>query len=137
MANFQVWMADNTWGNPDVNHTIFPEVLEDGQIHHRKPDLIFKYQPPPIQRRGGQRVRPHQIEIWEISIVMNNTIAQAKIQKEERYRELREEIKTRYPESEVNFRPMVFGVMGIQNEKMVQNFHFESLVQEIHDVIIA
>lgn len=110
LANFQVWMADNSWGTPDMNQVIFPRILEDGSITHRRPDLIFQYKP--ADRRGGEVNKPHQIEIWEVSVVMDNAIKKAQDQKTERYQELIGRIKEAYPESEVQFRPMVIGVMG-------------------------
>lgn len=61
---FQMWMADNTWGLPRDNTMIFPEILGNEGITHRRPDLIFQYQPK-VHRRGGEEAprSPHQIEI--------------------------------------------------------------------------
>jgi len=108
LVDFQVWMADNSWGTPTDNRVIFPEILEDRNLTHRRPDLIFQYKPS----TRGEAHRPHQIEIWEISVTMDNAIAKAKEQKEERYQELVNRIKEAHPQSEVQFRPMVIGVMG-------------------------
>lgn len=113
LADFHIWMADNTWGLPTGNTLIFPDTLEDPTITHRKPDLIFKYQPKPTRGSQGEEIRrPPQVEIWEISVTMDNSINEARTQKMERYRELRERIQRAEVGSEVKLRAMVVGVMG-------------------------
>ena len=106
-------MADNTWDVPAGNALIFPEILNDVQISSRRPDLIFQYKL--LARRGedGQMIRRiHQIEIWEVSVTMDNAIALTKRQNSDKYNELVDVLCRRFPHSDVRFRAMVVGVMG-------------------------
>ena len=110
---FQIWMADNTWGVPAGNNLIFPDILNDARIPSRRPDLIFQYQPPARRGPDGQMIRRnHQIEIWEVSVTMDNEIALAKRQKANKYNELVDVLCRRFPNSDVRFRAMIVGVMG-------------------------
>lgn len=53
---FQIWMAENTWGVPNDNAMILPEILEDARITSQRSDLIFKYQPPARRKDDGQMI---------------------------------------------------------------------------------
>jgi hypothetical protein len=113
LNSFQIWMAENTWGVPAGNVLIFPDILNDAQITSQRPDLIFEYQPPARPGNDGQMIRRnHQIEIWEISVTMDNAIALAKRQKADKYNELVDVLCRRFPHSDVRFRAMIVGVIG-------------------------
>ena len=75
-------MAENTLEVPAGNALIFPDILNDAQITSRRSDLIFQYQRLARRDNDGQMIRRnHQIEIWKISVTMDNTIALVKRQK--------------------------------------------------------
>ena len=106
-------MADNTWGVPTGNTLIFADISNGTRIPTRRSDLIFQYQPPARRGDDGQMIsRNHQIEIWEISVTMDNEIALAKRQKADKYNELVDVLCRRFLHSDVQFCAMVVGVMG-------------------------
>ena len=116
-------MADNMWGVPARNTLIFLDILNDARIPSRRPELIFQYQPPARQGDNGKMIRQnHQIEIWEISVTMDNEIVLAKRQKMEKYNELVDVLCHRFPHSDVRFRAMVIGVMGTIPTSIKQTF---------------
>jgi hypothetical protein len=66
-----------------------------------------------MQGDDGQIIyRNHQIEIWEVSVLMDNAIATANRQKSDKYNDLVDVLCRIFPDNDVRFRAMVMGVMN-------------------------
>lgn len=121
---FQIWIAENPWGEPNDNALIFTEILEDVWIRSRRPDMIFGYQPPARQGDDEKMIyQNYKNEIWKVSIVMANAIANAKWQKMDKYNELVDALCRKYLQNDVRFCAMVLRVIGTVPASIEQTLH--------------